>query len=80
MNDRTFSRRNLLGTGAAGLGAMAFGLYPRSLRAQTPVSLQLSWLHSSQFAGSYIARHRGYWSDAGLEVSLLPGGPNAPVE
>jgi ABC-type nitrate/sulfonate/bicarbonate transport system substrate-binding protein len=48
--------------------------------AQTAVSLQLSWLHSSQFAGSYIALDRGWWSEAGLDVSLLPGGPNAPVE
>ena len=74
------TRRRVLGTTAAGLGAAAMGLSPRLLRAETPVSLQLSWLHSAQFAGSYIAQHRGYWSDAGLEVSLLPGGPNAPVE
>ncbi len=80
MNDHLFSRRRLLGTGAAGLGAAALGLWPRIARAQTQVALQLSWLHSSQFAGSYIAQHRGYWSDAGLDVSLLPGGPNAPVE
>ncbi|MGP1356683.1 ABC transporter substrate-binding protein [Roseicyclus sp.] len=80
MNDRTFTRRTLLGTGAAGLGAAALGLSPRALRAQTPVALQLSWLHSSQFAGSYIAQDRGFWTEAGLEVSLLPGGPNAPVE
>ena len=33
-----------------------------------------------QFGGSYLARKNGYWRDAGLEVSLLPGGPNAPVE
>lgn len=74
------TRRRLLGTSAAGFGAAATGLMPRMLSAQTPVSLQLSWLHSAQFAGSYIAQHRGYWSDAGLEVSLLTGGPNAPVE
>jgi NitT/TauT family transport system substrate-binding protein len=80
MNDQHFSRRRLLGTGAAGLGAAALGLSPRLARAQTEVALQLSWLHSSQFAGSYIAQRRGYWSDAGLDVSLLPGGPNAPVE
>lgn len=49
-------------------------------RAQTPVALQLSWLHSVQFAGSYIALRNGWWREAGLEVSLLQGGPNAPVE
>jgi len=76
----TFTRRGLLGTGLAGFGTAAMGIPPSRVRAQTPVALQLSWLHSVQFAGSYIARERGWWSDAGLEVSLLPGGPNAPVE
>lgn len=42
--------------------------------------MQLSWLHSVQFGGSYIALDRGWWRDGGLNVSLLQGGPNAPVE
>ncbi|MFX9154072.1 ABC transporter substrate-binding protein, partial [Acinetobacter baumannii] len=40
----------------------------------------LSWLHSVQFAGSYIALQNGWWAEAGLDVTLLQGGPNAPVE
>lgn len=72
------TRRHVLATGATALGA--FAMLPRRAFAQTPVSLQLSWLHSTQFAGSYIAQDRGFWSDAGLDVSLLQGGPNAPVE
>jgi NitT/TauT family transport system substrate-binding protein len=76
----TLTRRGLLGTGAAALGLGAFGLRGRPAMAQTPVSLQLSWLHSAQFAGSYIAQDRGWWAEQGLDVSLLPGGPNAPVE
>lgn len=73
------SRRRLLATGAAGMAAAAVG-WPRAAAAATPVALQLSWLHSVQFAGSYIARERGFWADAGLDVALLQGGPNAPVE
>lgn len=80
MTRPTLSRRTLLGTGAAGLGATALGLRPRCAAAQSAVGLQLSWLHSAQFAGSYIALDRGWWAEAGLDVSLLPGGPNAPVE
>lgn len=72
------TRRHVLATGATALGA--FGMLPRRAFAQSQVNLQLSWLHSTQFAGSYIAQDRGFWSDAGLEVSLLQGGPNAPVE
>ena len=76
----TLTRRRLLGTGAAALGAGALGVTACPGLAQTAVSLQLSWLHSAQFAGSYIALDRGWWSESGLDVSLLPGGPNAPVE
>lgn len=51
----------------------------RLARAMTPLTFQLSWLHSVQFGGSYIAANKGYWSGLGLDVSLSPGGPNAPV-
>ncbi len=71
------SRRGLLGTGAAAVGAAALGL---PARANTAVAIQLAWLHSVQFGGSYIAQSKGYWAEAGLDVRLDPGGPNAPVE
>lgn len=74
------NRRHLLATGAGAMGAGILGLSPRQAFAQSQVSLQLSWLHSTQFAGSYIALDRGWWAEGGLEVSLLQGGPNAPVE
>lgn len=80
MTKMPLTRRTVLGTGTAAAGAFALGLKPEPVLAQTAVSLQLSWLHSAQFAGSYIAKDRGWWSEAGLDVSLLPGGPNAPVE
>jgi len=75
------TRRNLLqmGAGAAGLAALGPGAARRA-RAQTSVTFQLSWLHSVQFGGSYIAAERGYWAEEGLDVALAPGGPNAPVE
>lgn len=82
-NRFSITRRTLLGAaglGTASLGMASLGLPYRMAAAQTSANLQLSWLHSSQFAGSYIAKDRGFWSDAGLDVSLLPGGPNAPVE
>lgn len=74
-----FDRRLFLQTSAAGLVAATTGFPARSadLRA---VNFQLSWLHSVQFGGSYIAANKGYWSDLGLDVLLVQGGPNAPVE
>ncbi|MCE6958011.1 ABC transporter substrate-binding protein [Cereibacter sphaeroides] len=75
MVDFRVTRRGMLGLGLAGLGLAA-----TRGQAQTAVAMQLSWLHSVQFAGSYIAEARGYWRDEGLAVALHPGGPNAPVE
>lgn len=75
---RSPTRRLVLG---GGLAAASTALWrPRPALAQQAVALQLSWLHSVQFGGSYIALNKGYWKDAGLDVSLLQGGPNAPVE
>ena len=73
------SRRAFVGAGLGTLGLAA--LSPRLLAQETrDVALQLSWLHSVQFGGSYIAKSKGYWSEAGLDVALNPGGPNAPVD
>ena len=76
------TRRHLLGAGAAGIGMAGLAplALPRRAHAATAVSFQLSWLHSVQFGGSYIAQSAGYWAEEDLDVTLLPGGPNAPVE
>ena len=73
---RTPTRRLVLGGGLATAAATLW----RPALAQQAATLQLSWLHSVQFGGSYIALQNGYWREAGLDVSLLQGGPNAPVE
>jgi ABC-type nitrate/sulfonate/bicarbonate transport system substrate-binding protein len=41
-----------------------------------PTGLQLSWTHSVQFGGSYLAVDRGYYAAQGLDITLSPGGPN----
>lgn len=71
------TRRFFLQTSAAGVAVGAAGV---PALAATSVNFQLSWLHSVQFGGSYIAATKGYWADQGLDVSLSQGGPNAPVE
>jgi NitT/TauT family transport system substrate-binding protein len=42
----------------------------------TPVKFQLKWVAQTQFAGYYAALDQNYYKDAGLDVSLLLGGPN----
>lgn len=71
------TRRGFLQTGAC-FGLVA-GL-PAFAQTTRAAGLQLSWLHSVQFGGSYIAAKNGYWMEQGLEVTLTQGGPNAPVE
>lgn len=71
------NRRDLLKYGALGASALAL---PRMAAAQSAVNFQLSWTHSVQFGGAYMAMSNGYWDEAGISVSLQPGGPNAPVE
>ena len=40
------------------------------------VKLQLKWVTQAQFAGYYVAVAKGYYKDAGLEVTIMPGGPD----
>ncbi|MEJ7785182.1 MAG: ABC transporter substrate-binding protein [Solirubrobacteraceae bacterium] len=49
--------------------------------ASTPAaaSVRLKWLHQSQHAGFYAAVDQGYYKDAGLDVTLRPGGPDFPA-
>lgn len=79
MTHLKLSRRQFVyaGLGTIGLAATSQRLFAQE---EKDVALQLSWLHSVQFGGSYIAKSKGYWSEAGLNVALNPGGPNAPVD
>ncbi len=51
--------------------------------AQTPdrVRLQLMWYHQAQFAGIYVALHKGFYERERIAVELIEGGPGiSPVE
>ncbi len=39
------------------------------------VTLQLKWKHQFQFAGYYAAQEKGYFREAGLDVSIIEAGP-----
>jgi len=46
-----------------------------------PVRVQLKWFHQFQFAGYYTALEKGYFREAGIDVTLVEGGPMvSPVE
>jgi len=41
-----------------------------------PLVLQLRWITQTQFAGYYVALDKGMYRKNGLDVIILPGGPN----
>jgi diguanylate cyclase (GGDEF)-like protein len=46
-----------------------------------PVRLQLKWRHQFQFAGFYTALEKGYYREAGFDVTIIPATPGTdPVE
>jgi NitT/TauT family transport system substrate-binding protein len=44
--------------------------------AADPVTIQLKWVTQAQFAGYFVAKAKGYYKDAGLDVTINPGGPD----
>ena len=46
-----------------------------ALAADT-VTLQLKWVTQAQFAGYYVAKDKGFYKDAGLDVTIKAGGPD----
>ena len=49
-------------------------------RAADAVTLQLKWVTQAQFAGYYVAKDKGFYKDAGLDVTIKPGGPDINPE
>lgn len=43
------------------------------------VKLLLNWFPEAEHGGFYAAQVHGYYRDAGLDVEILPGGPDVPV-
>ncbi|MDP6431705.1 MAG: ABC transporter substrate-binding protein [SAR324 cluster bacterium] len=44
--------------------------------AADKVTIQLKWVTQAQFGGYYVAHDKGYYSAAGLDVTIKPGGPD----
>jgi NitT/TauT family transport system substrate-binding protein len=48
-------------------------------QAEESVTLRLKWFHQAQFAGFYVAKEKGFYKSAGLNVDIQPGGPDFPA-
>ena len=66
-------KKLMIGTALAGLlGSAAWA---------EDVTLQLKWVTQAQFAGYFVAKDKGFYEEEGLNVTILPGGPDvAPTQ
>ncbi len=44
--------------------------------AADKLTLQLKWVTQGQFAGYYVAKDKGFYEEAGLDIEIKPGGPD----
>ena len=60
------------------LAGLALGALAAATAAQAAdkVTLQLKWVTQAQFGGYYVAKDKGFYKEAGLDVTIKPGGPD----
>jgi ABC-type nitrate/sulfonate/bicarbonate transport system substrate-binding protein len=63
-------------TTAAGAATTTGGSTATTALKMTKLAYQLSWLPTVEHCGTYIAIEDGMFEGLGLDVSVLPGGPN----
>lgn len=66
---KTILKYTALAAGLSGTAAYADG-------HANDVTLQLQWVTQAQFAGYYVALDKGFYEEEGLNVTILPGGPD----
>jgi NitT/TauT family transport system substrate-binding protein len=64
----TTMKKYLMGVALAALAAGA--------ASAEEVKLQLKWVTQAQFAGYYVAKDKGFYKEEGLDVDIMPGGPD----
>jgi NitT/TauT family transport system substrate-binding protein len=60
----------VLAAAAAAMGSVS------AAHAADELTLQLKWVTQAQFAGYYVAEDKGFYDEAGLDVTIKPGGPD----
>jgi NitT/TauT family transport system substrate-binding protein len=75
MSAGSITRRNVLGAGAVSLAGLSLPAIVRaqSLKSLKPVSLQADWVYGGPNAGLVVAKEKGFFADAGLDVTINQG-------
>ena len=58
------------------IAAAALALPAATAQAADPVTIQLKWVAQAQFAGYFVAKDKGFYKEANLDVTINPGGPD----
>jgi NitT/TauT family transport system substrate-binding protein len=61
--------------GSVALAALVAG-GAATASAADALTLQLKWVTQAQFAGYYVAKDKGFYDEAGLDVTIKAGGPD----
>ena len=69
-----------IGTRKTALAGAALAMLSTGALADEAVSVRLKWVAQAQFAGIYVAKAKGFYKQAGLDMTISPGGPNVNVE
>ena len=62
------------------LAAGALALSASASFAGDPVTLQLKWVTQAQFAGYFVAKDKGFYTDENIDITIKPGGPDIAPE
>ncbi|MFK7859199.1 MAG: ABC transporter substrate-binding protein [Granulosicoccus sp.] len=73
----TCDRRRFLTLMAAGAATPMLG---RIAHASTPFTMQAAWINDAEFAGYFLAIDKGYYTNEGLDITYLSGGPDVIPE
>ncbi len=55
---------------------VALSVMAGTAMAADKLTLQLKWVTQAQFAGYYVAKDKGFYSEVDLDVEIKPGGPD----
>lgn len=80
MSNLTQNRRRFL-QGAAAIGGAAathslIGVTAATAQSPAKVMMQLGWLASNGITGEVVAMKQGFYAEEGVELEIIPGGPN----
>ena len=70
-------RRSFLAGTAAALASPA-SAPPASAQVLAKLAMQCGWIANVEYAGVWLGLEHGYFRAAGVDLTAMPGGPNAP--